>query len=226
MIESTKKTESEPNETPSKRSTERERINNLFLTQYRGDAVIVPIKLVSTEINRAYRKHFDGVSRSLFYVRYYSRALNNSVIEQEVVKGVIDLLDQAAGDIRDKNQIADSLIKQHEVVIKNGVSQSTINASVIDPLANHYLKLIELADDVARKYSALWMALAIDDKQKNQAMNETVDVLRMVHRRGTQISLGLRDRVSPKQNSKAEEARINGNNDVEENEVKEEEVGA
>ena len=226
MIESTQKTEKDPNEAPSKRSTERERINNIFLTQYRGDAVIVPIKLVSTEINRAYRKHFDGVSRSLFYVRYYSRALNNSVIEQEIVKGVIDLLNQAAGDIRDKNHIADSLIKQHEVVIKNGVSQSTINASVIDPLANHYLKLIELADEVARKYSALWMALAIDDKQKNQAMNETVDVLRMVHRRCTQISLGLRDKVSPKQNSKSEEVRIDGNVDVKENEVNEEEVGA
>jgi hypothetical protein len=52
------------------------------------------------------------------------------------------------------------------------------------------------------------MALAIDDKQKNQAMTETVNVLRQVHSNSTRISLGLRDRVSPKQ-SKLDETRIN-----------------
>ncbi len=193
----------------AKKSSERERVRNIFLNQYRGDAVVVPIKLVSTEINRAFRKHFDGVSRSLFYVRYYSRALNNTAIEQEVVTGVIALLDQAAEGIRHKNEMADSLIGQFDVIIKNGVGQTTINASVIDPLANRYLKLVEAADEVARKYSALWMALAIDDRQKNQAMNETINVLRQVHTNSTRISLGLRDRVSPKQNSKPDEAENN-----------------
>ncbi|MDD5273073.1 MAG: hypothetical protein PHU14_10175 [Methylovulum sp.] len=196
-------------QSPSKKTTERERVNNIFLNQYRGDAVVVPIKLVSTEINRAYRKHFDGVSRSLFYVRYYSRALNNTIIEQEVLTGVITLLDQAAEGIRHKNEIADNLIGQYSVKIKNGVAQTTINASVIDPLANRYLKLVAAADEVARKYRALWMALAIDDKQKNQAMNETVNVLRQVHTNSARISLGLRDRVSSRQNSKLDDAGIN-----------------
>jgi hypothetical protein len=129
-------------QSPSKKTTERERVNKLFLNEYRGDAVIVPIKIVSTEINRAYRKHFDGVSRSLFYVRYYSRALNNPAIEQEVVTGVIALLDHAAEGINHKNALADSLIGQYSVKIKNGVAQTTINTSVIDPLANRYLKLV------------------------------------------------------------------------------------
>ena len=196
-------------QTPSKKTTERERVNKLFLNEYRGDAVIVPIKIVSTEINRAYRKHFDGVSRSLFYVRYYTRALNNPAIEQEIVTGVIALLDHSTEGINHKNALADSLIEQHSVRIKNGVTQTTINASVIDPLANRYLKLVTAADEVARKYSALWMALVIDDKQKNQAMKETVNVLREVHTNSTRISLGLRDRVSPRQNSKPDEAVIN-----------------
>jgi hypothetical protein len=39
---------------PPKKSSERERVRNIFLNQYRGDAVVVPIKLVSTEINIRY----------------------------------------------------------------------------------------------------------------------------------------------------------------------------
>lgn len=180
----------------------------MFLNQYRGDAVVVPIGLGTTEIIRAYRKHFDGVSRSLFYIRYYSAALNNTNMEEEILNGVIGLLDQAAQAMENKNEMADNLLKEIGVNIKKGVNQTNMNAFVIDPLANRYLKLIAAADELARKYRALWMAMAIDDKQKTQAMNETANVLRQVHSKSTQISLGLRDRVSPKQ-SKVEDTGIN-----------------
>ncbi len=177
--------------------SESTRVKNLFLTRYRGDAIEKSIYLMSSEMSMAFRKHFDGMSRSLFYIRYYSKALKNQALEYELEAAVMTLLQEALAKISTKNTLVDQVIKQHQVKIKHGKQGHQIQASIIDPLANHYLELMVAADEVVRKYTALWLALVINDQQKRQSVNEVIASVRELHAQCTRISLGLRDRCSP-----------------------------
>lgn len=172
------------------------RVKNLFLTRYRGDSVEKSIYLVSSEVSMAFRKHFDGMSRSLFYIRYYSKTLKNQALEHELEVGVMNLLQEALAKINTKNTLVEQAISQHQIKIKNGMQGNQIQVSIIDPLANHYLELMVTADEVVRKYTALWLALVVNDQQKRQSVNEVIAIVKQLHTQCTRISLGLRERCS------------------------------
>ena len=169
-------------------------VKRLFLREFRGDQVILTIDLSSPDIQRAYRRHFDGVSRALFYVRFYLRIINNQKIEQELLAEINTLMAGPLEQINQKIQVAEHLLAEANIKSKSGAGQA-IKAPVIDPMANRYLQLIVAGDNLARKYNALWQALLLDDIQIRQVNNELGKILRQVHTQATRISLGLRDRV-------------------------------
>ena len=145
-------------------------------------------------MRRIYRRHFDGLSRSVYLLRYYSRIARGNAVESTLTREIIALMDAVNENLHKKIRAAEQIIAKNKIKATKPQFER-VNATIIDPLANRFLQSINLAQDLEEKLSALWLACVLDDDQHREATQDIENELRGIQGKCRTISIGLRDRV-------------------------------
>jgi RNAse (barnase) inhibitor barstar len=141
-----------------------------------------------------YRRHFDGLSRSVYLLRYYSRIARGNAVESSLTKEIIALMDEVNENLKKKITVAEQILAKSNVKVTK-TEFDKVNVTIIDPLANRFLQSINIAQELDQKLSALWLACVLDDEQRTKATQEIENELRGIQGKCRAISIGLRDRV-------------------------------
>lgn len=185
--------QSETKTTATTNTTRDRNIRRHFITECRDSRIVVETHLSPT-MQRIYRRHFDGLSRSVYLLRYYSRIARGNAVESSLTKEIIALMDEVNENLKKKIAVAEQiLVKSNVKVTKTQFDK--VNATIIDPLANRFLQSINIAQELDQKLSALWLACVLDDEQRTKATQEIENELRGIQGQCRAISIGLRDRV-------------------------------
>lgn len=172
-------------------------IRRRFISECRDNCIVVETHL-SPNIRRIYRRHFDGFSRAVYMIRYYSRIARENAVESLLTKEIAGFLDEANDNIQKKIAVADQMLAKNKV--KTGKPQfEKMNVTIIDPLSNRFLQCINNANEFNEKLTALWLACALDDEQRSKAMSDIETELRSIQEKSRTISIGLMDRVKSQQ---------------------------
>lgn len=164
-----------------------------FISECRDNRIIVQAKL-SPRMRRIYRRHFDGFSRSAYLIRYYSRIVRENGVEAQLVNEIITMINGVKENLEKKISVADQLLGNNKVTIKEPQFEEA-NVTIIDPLANQFLKTFMIAQDLENKLGALWLACVLDEDNHKAALNDIDTELRGLVGKSRTLSLGLRDRV-------------------------------
>lgn len=168
-------------------------IRRNFISECMDSRIVVEAHL-SPNIRRIYRRHFDGLSRAVYLIRFYSRISRVNGVENSLIKEIGTLMDEVNENLRKKITVAEHILANNK--IKVTIPQfEKLNVTIIDPLANRFLQTIKMAQDLDEKLSSLWLACVLDDEQRIKAMVEIESELRSIQGKSRTISLGLRDRV-------------------------------
>jgi hypothetical protein len=168
-------------------------IRRHFISECKDSRIIVETHL-SPAMQRIYRRHFDGLSRSVYLIRYYSRIAGGNSVEAPLTKEIIALMDEINENLNKKIMVADKVIQNNNIKVTKTLFEKT-NVTIIDPLANRFLQSINIAQELDEKLSALWLACFLDDDQRRTATQEIENQLRGIQGKSRAISIGLRDRV-------------------------------
>lgn len=178
-------------------TTRNNSIRRHFISECRDNRIVVETHLSPT-IQRIYRRHFDGFSRAVYMIRYYSRIARETTVESLLTKEIAVLIDEANENIQKKIAVADQMLAKNKV--KTGTPQfEKMNVTIIDPLSNRFLQCINNANDFNEKLSALWLACVLDDEQRSKAIADIEAELRSIQEKSRSISVGLMDRVKSQQ---------------------------
>lgn len=179
---------------PTTRATQDGYIRRNFISECKDSRIVVEAYF-SPNIRRIYRRHFDGLSRAVYLLRFYSRTsrINNGV-ENSLTKDISDLMDEVNESLRKKITVAEHILVNNNIKVTTSQFEK-LNVTIIDPLANRFLQTIKMAQDLDEKLSSLWLACVLDDEQRMKAMAEIENELRGIQGKSRTISLGLRDRV-------------------------------
>ncbi|MDO8827861.1 hypothetical protein [Methylophaga sp.] len=183
-------------------------IRRNFISECRDSRIVVEAHL-SPNIRRIYRRHFDGLSRAVYLIRFYSRTSRINGVENSLTKDISDLMDEVNESLRKKITVAEHILANNNIKVTTPQFEK-LNVTIIDPLANRFLQTIKMAQDLDEKLSSLWLACVLDDEQRIKAMVEIESELRSIQGKSRTISLGLRDRVRS-QRSTNEEAEADNN---------------
>lgn len=206
-------------QTETTNTTTRDRnIRRHFISECRDSRIVVETHL-SPDMRRIYRRHFDGLSRSVYLLRYYSRIARGNAVESSLTKEIITLMDNVNENLKKKITIAEQILEKNGVKVTN-TEFDKVNVTIIDPLANRFLKSINIAQELNQKLKALWLACVLDDDQRMEAMQEIEKELRGIQGRCRAISIGLRDRVRAQRNPVEPASGI----DIDEAETREDEA--
>lgn len=180
-------------ETTPSRSTRDNPARRHFISECRDSRIVVKAQF-SPNILRIYRRHFDGVSRAAYLLRFYCRVGPGSNIERELTKEIITLIDEVNENVRKKITVAEQILNKENVKVSKSQFE-TVNATIIDPIAHRFLKTLNAAQELDEKLSALWLACVIDDEQRRKAMSEIDSDLRSIQEKARAIFVGIRGRV-------------------------------
>ena len=178
---------------PTTRATQDSYIRRNFISECRDSRIVVEAHL-SPNIRRIYRRHFDGLSRAVYLLRFYSRTSRINGVENSLTKDISDLMDEVNESLRKKITVAEHILVNNNIKVTTSQFEK-LNVTIIDPLANRFLQTIKMAQDLDEKLSSLWLACVLDDEQRMKAMAEIENELRGIQGKSRTISLGLRDRV-------------------------------
>lgn len=165
-----------------------------FVDEFWGNHIVIEVTLVTPEVQRIYSRHFDGLSRAVFFLRYYTEQLRDPQIVQSIFKEVDNKFAETRQTIRQKGDLADQLLAEGNINCRRG-SGTTLAANIIDPFAHDYLVLLQEGDQLATKYVQLWLGRILKEEQYRQAHNELSKSLRLLHSSISKLSLGVRDRA-------------------------------
>ncbi|MFA5923728.1 MAG: hypothetical protein WC856_20945 [Methylococcaceae bacterium] len=183
-------------------------IRRNFISECRDSRIVVEAHL-SPNIRRIYRRHFDGLSRAVYLIRFYSRISRVNGVENSLIKEIGTLMDEVNESLRKKITVAEHILVNNNIKVTTPQFEK-LNVTIIDPLANRFLQTIKMAQDLDEKLSSLWLACVLDDEQRIKAMVEIESELRSIQGKSRMISLGLRDRVrSQRSTNEAAEADNN-----------------
>lgn len=168
-------------------------VRTSFINEFRDNSIVIKTHLTPLA-RRYFRNYFDGYSRSVALMRYYARISRISNIENKLSEQLGDAIDYANSELDQKIEIADGLISDRGIRVRKPELQE-YEVTIIDPLANRYLQLIEKSQIVEQKLTALWLACLLSDTQRRQAMNELEKIVKGIQQSSRKISMGLRDRV-------------------------------
>ncbi|TAL48407.1 MAG: hypothetical protein EPN89_07075 [Methylovulum sp.] len=168
-------------------------VRTSFINEFRDNSIVIKTSLTPLA-RRYYRNYFDGYSRSVALMRYYARISRISNIEDKLSEQLGDAIEHANSELDQKIDIADGLIGDRGIRVRKPELQE-YEVTIIDPLANRYLQLIEKSQMVEQKLTALWLACLLSDTQRRQAMNELEKIVKGIQQSSRKISMGLRDRV-------------------------------
>lgn len=206
-------------ETTERRSTRDNQVRKHFISECRDSRIVVKASF-SPNILRIYRRHFDGVSRAAYLIRFYCRVGPGSNVERELTKEIIGLIDEVNANVQKKIAVADQILKKENVKVSKS-QFTTVDATIIDPIANLFLKTLSIAQELDEKLSALWLACLLDDEQKLKAMSEIDSDLKSIQAKSRALFVGIRTRVQERNQSRqqAQVSEIEGDQlDVENNE--------
>lgn len=164
-----------------------------FISECRDSRIVVETYL-SPAMRRIYRRHFDGLSRSVYLLRYYSRIARGNAVESTLTREIIALMDAVNENLHKKIRAAEQIIAKNKIKATKPQFER-VNVTIIDPLANRFLQSINLAQDLEEKLSALWLACVLDEDQHREATQDIENELRGIQGKCRTISIGLRDRV-------------------------------
>jgi hypothetical protein len=179
------------------------RPSNNFLHEFEGDSIIMEVMFSNTDVlNKGFRGHFDGFSATVFFLRRNLLILNDSALRDSLMSELDKLLTDKHKELTAKKDVAKKLIADNNLVIKTSNRGDLRNVRVIDPLANRFLQLIKLADEVGRLFSQLWVAMIIKDNDKSKAINELITLISSIHtfvrQAGSKANKLVKARNSPK----------------------------
>lgn len=189
-------------ENTGRQSSRDSQVRRHFISECRDSRIVVQAKF-SPNMLRIYRRHFDGMSRSAYLLRFYCRIGPGNTVESELAKEIMSLIDEVNATVQKKITVADQILKNENVTVSKAGFE-TINATIIDPLANQFLRTLMLAQELDEKLSALWLSCLINDEQKRQALSEIDSDLRSIQGKVRGLSLGLRNRVREQNQRKPE----------------------
>ncbi len=209
----------EQTETQTPTTTTRERIaRRHFISECRDSRIVVETHL-SPRMRIIYRRHFDGLSRSVYLLRYYSRIARGNAVESSLTKEIIALMDEVNENLKKKITVAEQILAKNNVKVTK-TEFDKVNVTIIDPLANRFLQSINIAQELDQKLSALWLGCVLDDEQRTKATQEIENELRGIQGKCRAISIGLRDRVRAQRNPVEPASGI----DIDEAETREDEA--
>lgn len=194
---------------PATRATQDSYIRRNFISECRDSRIVVEAHL-SPNIRRIYRRHFDGLSRAVYLLRFYSRTSRINGVENSLTKDISDLMDEVNESLRKKITVAEHILVNNNIKVTTPQFEK-LNVTIIDPLANRFLQTIKMAQDLDEKLSSLWLACVLDDEQRIKAMVEIESELRSIQGKSRTISLGLRDRVRSQRSTNEEAAEADNN---------------
>jgi len=194
---------------PTTRATQDGYIRRNFISECRDSRIVVEAYF-SPNIRRIYRRHFDGLSRAVYLLRFYSRTSRINGVENSLTKDISDLMDEVNESLRKKITVAEHILVNNNIKVTTPQFEK-LNVTIIDPLANRFLQTIKIAQDLDEKLSSLWLACVLDDEQRIKAMVEIESELRSIQGKSRTISLGLRDRVRSQRSTNEEAAEADNN---------------
>jgi hypothetical protein len=198
-------------ETTPRRSTRDNPVRRHFISECRDSRIVVQAQF-SPNILRIYRRHFDGVSRAAYLLRFYCRVGPGSHVERDLIKEIVTVMDEINENVCKKISVAEQILKKENVKVSKPQFE-TVNATIIDPIANRFLQTLNAAQELDEKLSALWLACVIDDEQRRKAMSEIDNDLRSIQEKARALFVGIRGRVRI-QNEARQQARENEVTDV------------
>lgn len=204
------------------RANRTNRTREHFISECRDNRIVIDAGL-SRRIYQIYRRHFDGFSRSVYLVRYYSQYLRDAGVEEAIVKEIASLIDDVIEKLNKKIAISDQIIEKENIKTKPPQHEKT-SVTIVDPLANRFLKAFILAQILDDKVSALWLATYLDDSQRNLALSDIESDLRTIQSKSRIISLGVRDRVKGQGQAAPSTTESTGEIDETETEVEAEQL--
>jgi hypothetical protein len=156
---------------------------------------------------RIYRRHFDGVSRAAYLLRFYCRIGPGENAARELTGEISNLIDQVNSNVQKKIDVAEKMLKNAGIRTTSPQFE-TINATIIDPIANQFLKTLIIAQALDEKLSSLWLACTINDEQRSSAFSEIDKDLRSIQMKTRALFVGVRTRVQ-EQNLARQQSRLN-----------------
>ena len=187
-------------ENSPRRSSRDNQVRKHFISECRDSRIIVAANF-SPNILRIYRRHFDGVSRAAYLLRFYCRVGPGNNVERELTKEIIGLIDEVKANVQKKIAVADQILNNESVKVSKSHFE-TVNATIIDPLANQFLKTLVLTQELDEKLSALWLACLLDDEQKLKALSEIDSDLKSIQAKTRALFVGVRTRVHERNQAK------------------------
>ncbi|WAK04423.1 hypothetical protein [Methylobacter sp. YRD-M1] len=188
---------------PPSRPTRDNPARRHFISECRDNRIVIRAHF-SANVFRLYRRNFDRFSRAAYLLRFYCRVGAGANVESELTREILNLMEEINDNLRKKIAVADQLLKK-ENVNASKPQFNPINATIIDPLANRFLQTLKTVQELDEKLSALWLACAIDDTQRNQALSEIDSEIRRIQTKTRTLSLGVRDRVQARNQARQQD---------------------
>jgi hypothetical protein len=188
---------------PPSRPTRDNPARRHFISECRDNRIVIRAHF-SANVFRLYRRNFDRFSRAAYLLRFYCRVGAGANVESELTREILNLMEEINDNLRKKIAVADQLLKK-ENVNASKPQFNPINATIIDPLANRFLQTLKTVQELDEKLSALWLACAIDDAQRNQALSEIDSEIRRIQTKTRTLSLGVRDRVQARNQARQQD---------------------
>lgn len=164
-----------------------------FISECKDSRIIVEASF-SPRIRRIYRRNFDGFSRSAYLIRFYSQIVRENGVETSLINEIKSLIESEKENLTEKIAVADQLLGNNNINVKDPQFEK-INVTIIDPLANLFLQIFTVAQNLENKLNALWLACVLEEEHKVRAVNEMESGIQILHNKSRTLSLGLRDRA-------------------------------
>ena len=166
---------------------------NEFIETFKDNRIVEQTRL-SRNIYRIYRRTFDTVSRSVVLLRFYSRISGLPLkAEAELTRQIMAYIEEVRDNIDKKVSVSEQMLTKHGVKTSEAALEP-VEVTIIDPLANYYLKLLGRAHQLDTAITSLWLATILDDNQRRQSLNEIENELGAVKTKVRALSYGVRER--------------------------------
>lgn len=179
-------------EKASNRSARERQERTTFIKEFRDSKIMVNTHL-SSNVRRVFRRHFDGLSRAAFLLRYYARMSRGEAVENELCAQILASINETNENTLKKIGVADQMLKKEGVKASVPMLEKTA-VFIIDPLANYFIKAMEKSSELENKLNALWLATIITDNNRRTALDELERELSNIYSRTRALSIGVRDR--------------------------------
>jgi hypothetical protein len=168
-----------------------------FTDAYYGATIRVPVAFTTAHMRRCYNRLFDTTSRHVFFCRFYANLAGGDQAVDQMSARIREAMAAADKELDKRLGMADGLMQKMQIkfdYVAKPATASTAEAIIVDPLARHYLKLLEKAERLSQRLQAIWLDTGMNDGQYRQANNEVAAILRRVFLSAQKQSYELQDR--------------------------------